>query len=209
MTNNTDSWRRLETVIKWADMSTNFFARHIGLARPDIFYHIKSGKGKLSQNLARRIVDRFPEVSIGWLLTGEGEMLGTPSNDYRIPFYEGNVTGNMLRGLQEVAPSQYLYVPLIEDCDCAFRCYDDAIAADIMPGSIVFLKQTDTTAIIPGRIYVIVSGNFILLRRVRLIQEGSSRELLLEGSSAAYDAVRIPEGEVKQIYRVVGTLRMF
>lgn len=210
MTNNMESWQRLEAVIKWADMSTNFFARHIGLSRPDIFYNIKSGKGVLSNNLARRIVDKFPEISIGWLLSGEGEMLGSPANDFRIPFYEGNVTGNMLMGQQDLAPSQYLYLPVLEDCDCAFRSYDDAIAADIMPGSIVFLKKNEINAIIPGGMYVIVSSNFVLLRRVRIVtNDDNSRELLLEGSNGIYDSLRVAIEQVKAVFRVVGTLRMF
>ena len=210
MTNNMESWQRLEAVIKWADMSTNFFARHIGLSRPDIFYNIKSGKGVLSSNLARRIVDKFPEISIGWLLSGEGEMLGSPAKDFRIPFYEGNVTGNMLMGQQDLAPSQYLYLPVLEDCDCAFRSYDDAIAADIMPGSIVFLKKNDINAIIPGGMYVIVSSNLVLLRRVRIVtNDDNSRELLLEGSNGIYDSLRVAIDQVKAVFRVVGTLRMF
>ena len=190
-------------------MSTSFFARHIGLSRPDIFYYIKAGKGSLSQNLARRIVDKFPEVSIAWLLTGEGEMLGLPTSEYRIPLYEGNVAGSMLRGMSEVAPSQYIYLPVVEDCDCAFRSYDDAMAADIMPGSIVFLKKTDINAIIPGGLYVIVSSNFILLRRVRVEQGEYSRVLVLEKSGVAYDSLKIEEQQVEHIYRVVGALRLF
>ena len=209
-TNHIECWRRLEAVIKWADMSTNFFSRQIGLSRPDIFYNIKSGKGNLSHNLAKRIVDRFPEISAAWLLTGEGTMLGAPSNDCRIPFYEGRVTGNMLLGQKDVTPSQYLYVPIVEDCDCAFRSYDDAMAADIMPGSIVFLKKTDLNAIIPGGIYVVVSTNFILLRRVYVaLQEDGSRELSLNGSNGAYDTLKVAEDQVKHIFRVVGALRMF
>lgn len=211
MTNNMDCWKRLEAVIKWADMSTNFFARHIGLTRPDLLYNIKSGKGGISSNLARRIVAKFPEVSIGWLISGEGEMLGVPSNDFRIPFYEGNVTGGMLTEMDQHEPSQYIYLPLVEGCDCAFRSYDDAMAADIMPGSIVFLKKTEMNAIIPGGIYVIVSSNFILLRRVRIIEDDErSRVLVLEGSDGgAYGTIKVTQDQVKQIFRVVGSFRMF
>lgn len=207
--NNIDCWQRLEIVIKWANMSTNFFARHIGLSRPDIFYHIKSGKGNLSQNLARRIVDRFPEISIAWLLTGEGEMLGTPPNSYRIPYYEGNVTGNILFEQQEITPSQYFHIPLIGDCDCALRSYDDAMASDIMPGSIIFLKKIDTTAIIPGGIYVIVTSNFILLRRVHLLHDNNTPVLRLECSNNKFTEISIAESEVKEIYRVISSLQLF
>ena len=36
-----NNWQRIEAVIKWANMSTNYFARHIGLARGENLYQIK------------------------------------------------------------------------------------------------------------------------------------------------------------------------
>ena len=79
-----------------------------------------------------------------------------------------------------------------------------------MPGSIVFLKKNDINAIIPGGMYVIVSSNFVLLRRVRIVtNDDNSRELLLEGSNGIYDSLRVAIDQVKAVFRVVGTLRMF
>ncbi|MBQ1957927.1 MAG: hypothetical protein II353_03615, partial [Alistipes sp.] len=74
MANGNRSWERLESVIRWSNMTINAFGRHIGLVRSENLYQIKAGKNGISQNLARRIVDKFPEVSLGWLLSGEGEM---------------------------------------------------------------------------------------------------------------------------------------
>lgn len=38
-----NNWQRIEAVIKWANMSTNYFARYIGLARGENLYQIKRG----------------------------------------------------------------------------------------------------------------------------------------------------------------------
>ncbi len=65
-----NNWQRIEAVIKWANMSTNYFARHIGLARGENLYQIKRGNNGISLDVADRIVSKFPQVDKLWLLTG-------------------------------------------------------------------------------------------------------------------------------------------
>ena len=54
-----NNWQRIEAVIKWANMSTNYFARYIGLARGENLYQIKRGNNGISLNVADRIVSKF------------------------------------------------------------------------------------------------------------------------------------------------------
>jgi hypothetical protein len=68
-------WNRIEAVINMAQMTTNAFARHIGLPRGENLYQIKRGNNGVSLDLANRIVAKFSEVSKLWLLTGDGPML--------------------------------------------------------------------------------------------------------------------------------------
>lgn len=72
---NPDNWARIEAVINMAQMTTNAFARHIGLPRGENLYQIKRGNNGISFDVADRICRRFPMISKLWLLTGEGEML--------------------------------------------------------------------------------------------------------------------------------------
>ena len=64
-----NNWQRIEAVIKWANMSTNYFARHIGLARGENLYQIKRGNNGISLDVADRIVAKFPQVDKLFLLT--------------------------------------------------------------------------------------------------------------------------------------------
>lgn len=70
-----DCWERIEAVVKMAQMTTNGFARHIGLPRGENLYQIKRGNNGVSLDLADQIVAKFPEVSKLWLLTGDGQMI--------------------------------------------------------------------------------------------------------------------------------------
>lgn len=74
-TTGNEQWQRLSAVIAYAKMTTNAFARHIGLPCGENLYRIKRGQNGISRGVADRIADKFPEISKGWLLCGEGEML--------------------------------------------------------------------------------------------------------------------------------------
>ncbi len=207
MTNNT-SWHRLESVIRWANMTINYFGHYIGLTRSEALYQIRAGQHGISQALARRIVEKFPEVSIGWLLTGEGDMLGRQTHIRSIPFYEGEITNGIERLTNNEAYCR-LDLPLMEECDLAFRSTDEAMSPEIMVGTIIFLKKTDTKAIIPGGLYVIVCANYVILRRVRMDEKLPPRHFKLETANPAYDSISIGEEQIIDIYRVVGNLKLY
>ena len=83
-----NNWQRIEAVIKWANMSTNYFALYIGLARGENLYQIKRGNNGISLDVADRIVSKFPQVDKLWLLTGEGQMFSEERiRGAQIPYY--------------------------------------------------------------------------------------------------------------------------
>lgn len=81
---NPDNWARIEAVINMAQMTTNAFARHIGLPRGENLYQIKRGNNGVSLDLANRIVAKFSEISKLWLLTGDGPMLNEKTEPARL-----------------------------------------------------------------------------------------------------------------------------
>ncbi len=191
-------------------MTTNYFGRYIGLARSENLYQIKAGKNGISQNLARRIVEKFPELSVGWLLTGEGDMFCKGSTNGRIPFFDCDVVGRGLLRLDEIKPDYRMNIPTIEDCDYAFRSYDVAMSNEIAVGSILFLKKTAVEAIIPGGMYVVICPKYIILRKVRLITSADgSLTLVLEPANAGFDSITVKLDDVKEIYRVVANLQLY
>ena len=72
---NPDNWARIEAVIRFARMTTNAFAKHIGLPRGENLYQIKRGNNGISFDVADRICHHYPMISKLWILTGEGDML--------------------------------------------------------------------------------------------------------------------------------------
>lgn len=124
-----DHWRRLSAVIEQAGMSTNYFARYIGLPVAENLYRIKRGLNGISRDVADRIVDKFPNISKGWLLTGEGSMYYNESQkDSQIPYFDKHIE-EALSGVA-VMPAYYLYMPMLDGCDYAIRYDTDPTSFD-------------------------------------------------------------------------------
>lgn len=209
MANNNRDWERLESVIRWSRMTINGFGLHIGLPRAENLYQIKAGKNGISRSLGLRIVEHFPEISLGWLLSGEGDMFGRREDIKTVPFYDGDLASCLVSRREQGADASFA-VPSFMKCDMAVRSSDDAMSDEIMVGSILFLKKIDPEAIISGGLYVIVSPNYVLLRRVRLVEQGDAGAALrLEPSNKDYDVMMIDVAQVEEIYRVAGNMRIY
>lgn len=77
---NNEYWERIEKVLKHAEMSTNYFAKYIGLARGQNLYQIKRGKNRISLDVAQKIHEKFPKFSVSWLMCGEAGLGETGDN---------------------------------------------------------------------------------------------------------------------------------
>lgn len=148
MSDNTlrsEKWRRLERVIKWTGLSINSFALTIGLKRSENLYQIKKGNNGISRDLAELITAKYPSVSKGWLLTGEGEMLignkAVTGSGSGIPYYGMDATVAVEQQLPP--PLFYINVPIFNDCDLSAMALGTAMQPDIPAGSIVLLKKWD------------------------------------------------------------------
>ena len=172
-----NNWQRVEAVIKWANMSTNYFARYIGLARGENLYQIKRGNNGISLDVAERVVAKFPQIDKLWLLTGEGQMFCDSSlRGVQIPYYNVDVEQSIAR-LGELESNVSFMAQPVGDCDLAM----------------------------PGSEYVIITQKIVTLRIVRTAdEEGKLR--LVAGDRRKFDDILLPASEIKALYKVKGIL---
>jgi transcriptional regulator with XRE-family HTH domain len=64
---------RIKHLIEFKKLTATQFSEEIGIQRSSLS-HVLSGRNKPSLDFMLKIKDRFPEVSLNWLLLGEGEM---------------------------------------------------------------------------------------------------------------------------------------
>jgi len=205
-----ENWQRLEKVIKWAGMSVNAFALHIGLKRSENLYQIKKGNHGISKELANIISTQYPQVSKSWLLTGEGEMLKDGSGDgpkRGIPFYNVDIASVIEFHQQPVQkPLYYIDVPIFYECDFAALSTSNAMAPEIPAGAIVAIKQHDPAKIFPGESYLVVTKDFSGIRTIRTYPEDSAKIRLVPKNLADYDEMIIDASEIKVLYLVKGII---
>ena len=175
-TNLNANWQRILSVIKWSNMTINHFAKHIGLSRAENLYQIKNGNNGISQKLARRIVEFFPEISIGWLLSGEGMMFHEDKEVGIIPYYcELEKFLSYCRGEQSThdrilsfAPAADAEVAVCIDGGACMGEFCNTIESEATKKS-VFLKKIAVEDIIPSSFYMILTANFVYLRKVTAV----------------------------------------
>lgn len=64
---------RLKQLIKALNLNQPSFSKSLGMTQPNISRMI-SGRSSISVEILNRITDRYKQVNLHWLLTGEGVM---------------------------------------------------------------------------------------------------------------------------------------
>ncbi len=201
-----DNWQRLERVVKWTGLSVNAFAMTIGLKRSENLYQIKKGNNGISRDLAELIAKKYPSISRGWLLSGEGDMfIGSRGAATGVPFYSMDAI-DAVRGKTKLPDPRFLIdLPIFAECDLAAACVSAAMQPDIPSGSIVMLKETSVANLIPGETYVIISPRFNGIRVVRQTNN-AGQLLLLPRNTAEYDPFLIEQNKITKLYQVCGVI---
>lgn len=186
-------------------MTTNYFARYIGLPRGENLYQIKRGNNGISRDVADKIVSKFPQIDKLWVLTGEGQMFAAPElRGATIPYYNADVEQAVLLRDRLAADTGFV-LPQVVECDFAMRYEGRAMGAALPAGAIVLLRAVEREAIIPGAEYVIISRKIVTLRIVRAA-DGEHRLRLVAGDSKNYDDIILNVSDIRNVYKVKGKL---
>ena len=197
------AWQRLETIVKMSGVSVNAFARSIGLARGENLYQIKKGNNGISRDLAKRIVDYYPQISFSWLMTGEGAMTIDGKNQTGIPFYNCSCPEDLQR-LENDVEDGCVAMPGFEDC-CAVVAHNWRSKDGVPEGAYVFLTRIERRKryIALGQYFVVSEGyaGFCSVRTLRKVNK-----LKLMGGKVPVDARYLGRDDVQTLYMVRGVL---
>lgn len=166
MTPINDNWARISAVVSHAQLTTNSFAHHIGLPSGENLYRIKRGMNGISRDLAEKITRFYPEINIGWLLTGYGSMFVDEAQlTSQIPFFRGNQY-DILMGYNKMQPEYNLFIPSIGHCDLALEMSEPKRARRTGDKTIYLLKKSEEKTFAAGREYISVKENCITLHKL-------------------------------------------
>lgn len=188
--------KRLEKLIYHYRLNKYSFSQRIESASSIISRVIAEPGRSLSLELIQRIAENFPDVSIEWLVLGEGPMLKRSSEaETKTPMIK-----HYKRSLDN--PSGYIYAEGYEDCDAAFDVLGDAMLPRFLPGDIVIGRSV--TKPVFGQTHFLQTDDLPIMRNIAG-QEGDA--LILKAENSRYEDLYIKTSEVKKIYIIKGVIR--
>lgn len=204
-----NDWHRLERVVKWTGLSVNSFALNIGLKRSENLYQIKKGNNGISRDLADLISEKYPSISKGWLLSGEGDMFIEPKKEHcaatGTPYYGIDIVLAVEGDNPPGEPQYHINIPPLHDCDLAGIALSSAMQPEIPAGSTVMLKKWSLESIIPGESYMVVTPKFKGIRVIRLT-DNDEHLLLLPRNTNEYDPITVAKNKIIKLYLVHGII---
>lgn len=157
------------------------FADSLGISKRDFYAKINVSRGTLesktgiTEDVMAKFIATYPDVSINWLITGEGNMLKekeaaiTPIappryeilpisqlktakkllNDQKIPLYNINARAGIVPMFKELSnnnPEGFIEIPAAPKCDGAIHITGDSMYPLLKAGDIILYKEINDIA---------------------------------------------------------------
>lgn len=222
---------------------------HIGIKSPTLannvgveykrVQNVETGKTKkVSGDLASKIVARYPEFSLDWLLTGEGDMLVQSASEanserkrdkeeeeeYELlpritedkgrPYYDVDFLGGYGEFADDPAsaPVTYMidYPPYNKEGVFYTNVRGDSMSPEINSGDLVALRPIEAwyDFLLLGKVYAIVTLSG--QRTIKRLRRGSDSEhYMLEPINPAYESQEIPKTQIERVFEVLGGIRRY
>lgn len=204
-----DNWQRLERIIKWTGLSINSFALSIGLKRSENLYQIKKGNNGISRDLVELISTKYPHISKGWLMTGEGEMFIEQAQllaKNNIPYFGVDAVFAVTTPTEKLPePLFNISLPPFGDSTLAALNLHHSMEPEIPSGAIIILRNYEGRSVVPGETYLIISENFRGIRKIRLSQD-PSEYTLIPANMEDFDPITISKESIEMLFLVTGVI---
>lgn len=211
--------RKIDRFIQYLDfkgINENRATLECGLAQ-GLIHQAKSGKSDLGSKSLDRILTTYQDINKAWLLTGEGEMLKTPSNipvkgyNSGVPYYNVDFLGgfDLVINDQTITPEYLIDFKEYNKATCWCNITGHSMEPEITSGDIIALKEIPDFSFLPyGEIYAIITTNG--MRTVKRIGPASTPEnysLIPTNKGPEYGIQEIPKKMILKVYEVLGCMK--
>jgi len=220
---------RLDKFLENKSMTRAAFERAVGLSSGYIRTAMNRGSD-LGDSKIGLIANKFPDLSLAWLITGKGPMLlneedrfqvtQEPSTSYvpaisgtdkGVPYYDIDFKGgfDMIFNENKARPLYYIDHPDIPDADCWVNVTGKSMSPFIAQGDKVALKmigQWDKFLLF-GEVYAIVTDE---MRTIKIVSAGKDNDHLLlipYNKSPEFTKQQIPKALIRYVFQVKGVVK--
>lgn len=202
--------KELARALSYASMKQ--MAEAAGIS-PQNLYDIKAGKCKLSKDVALSLQKLNQDISLSWLLSGEGEMLKSPqtavkdySNNGGVPYFAVDFLAgfDLVFNNQTAVPDGYISFPHIRGAQAWVDISGKSMSPLIDPGDVIAIKRIEDwqTNILYGEVYALVTKQYRTVKRIRKSERDGWIRLVPENPE--YDPQDIPVTSIIALYQVLG-----
>lgn len=189
------------------------FAALIGLGANNLSSALKGDERYLTDGLARKIVTATDnKISLGWLLTGEGEML-KETKGKKIPLYDDVATiggvNEQVANVDAARPTEWIDAgDWFPSATSAIHHYGDSMK-EYPSGCILALKRVnDCRFLLNGENYVIETDEFRITKRIlddgdSILAYSTNDETYPDGR-LVHAPIRIPKDAIRHFDLVLG-----
>ena len=215
-----------------------FFAGTLGISKRDFYAKIGVSRGTLesktgiTEDVVTKFFAAYPEVSVEWLMTGEGEMLKNspsckekkqensdlvekiPEVSYNSaigkPYYDVDFLGgfNEIVNSQVSIPTNNIVIQGFEKADFWCNVTGHSMEPKINHGDIIALHKCTLEDIQYGEIYAVVLDT---LRTIKILRRSTDPKKLrfVPINTTDYDEQEYPIERIMNVYEVIGSISKF
>lgn len=215
-----------------------FFAGTLGISKRDFYAKIGVSRGTLesktgiTEDVITKFFATYPEVSVEWLMTGEGEMLKNspsckekkqensdlvekiPEVSYNSaigkPYYDVDFLGgfNEIVNSQVSIPTNNIVIQGFEKADFWCNVTGHSMEPKINHGDIIALHKCTLKDIQYGEIYAVILDT---LRTIKILRRSTDPKKLrfVPINTTDYDEQEYPIERIMNVYEVIGSISKF
>ncbi len=192
------------------------FSAACGYDKPQAFYDVTSGKTMyISQKMADRITEAYPEVNRSWLMADEGEMIrALPASPWEtdcmsVPLYDIDDENCPLRrdpAEGDKPAERGITFTGAQEGDIAIWEKGFGMAPTIPAGSVLLLREIASWREYFGFGYVYaigLNGGRTIVKRVLRCGQDPQNYVWLESEDPRYSGEELPKSIIKCVWMVV------
>lgn len=116
MVNKENFGKRLEKIMEHYNMTATNLADEVGFNRSSIS-HLLSGRNKPSLEFVMKLLEKFPELTLEWLVNGKGSFMPSDEKPAPSPPNTSGKTADLFSQMEEEPRSTYGSRPAVKSND--------------------------------------------------------------------------------------------
>lgn len=213
---NTTVRERLILFINELGISKNKFEYNVGMGKRYVSNIVNS----IQPSMIEKISLVYPQLNIGWLLTGEGEMLKSANisigieTEIGIPLipFDAIAGFNLLdnEGVKALDCKRY-HIPDFKDrgVDFLIRVSGSSMYPKFSNGDILACRIVKEILFLQwGKVYVIDTSQGVLVKRLFEDETNKDNVLCNSDNNSIYKPFIVPKSDIRSISIVIGVIRL-